>query len=392
MRLSVQQKSGIVRDMPGAGTRPVRVRPAFGAGRSRAGRYVATMADQMTRGDGRGGPPPTLAFSTDGLPDEQAFSEWRGLLAPMVRVERARGGPTPRGTLACTLLDGVLFSRMTFNAQVMIRDRVSAASTPDHFTMMLYPVGGLEGVLAGQAVVRQPNRVMAVDMAKQMHMRGAPSSAFGLTIPRALLTGVDPATAPVRLDPERNRLLVARLVALCRQIREPGTDDAAALASDVLGFVRRLYDPSGCRDVLEGAELDAGLVELAERVIARNLSAPDLTPAFIAGRLGVSRATLYRAFDRSGGIMRRVWEMRLAAMRAALADPFELRSLERLALDCGFRSVSHMSRSFRDLFGDTPAAWRRERARRAPSASRPDRGLAHRWYDELEDTVPRSRP
>ncbi len=336
--------------------------------------------------------PQTLSFNTQGLADEQAFSEWRDLLAPMVRVERARGGLAPRGNLSCTLLDDILFSRMTFNAQVMIRDRACATGTPDHFTMMLYPVGGLEGELAGEAVTRQPDRIMAVDMAKQMHMRGARSSAFGLTIPRAIITDIDPGSVPVRLDPRRNRLAVARLAALCRQVTDGSGGDASALASEVLGFVRRLLDPSSCRDVLEGAELDGGLVELAERLIERCLTACEITPAFIAERLGVSRSSLYRAFERSGGIMQRVWEMRLDAIRAALDDPFEIRSLEQLALAHGYKSLSHMSRGFRARFGATPGAWRREFAGRAKSGSPTDTDLAHRWYDGLGGRAPCARP
>lgn len=331
----------------------------------------------------------TLSFSTSGLSDDQAFSEWRDLLAPMVRVERARGGLAPRGNLTCTLLGEILFSRMTFNAQLMIRDRVCAEGTPDHFTAMLYPVGGLEGDLAGEPVSRQPSQIMAVDMAKQMFMRGHPSSAFGLTIPKTLLAGVNLRALPVRLDPERNRLLVARLEALSRSTQRSDTVEAPVLAGELIAFVRRLLDPSRCRDVLQGAELDPSVVELADRLIERDLSGPDLSPAVIAERLGISRSTLYRAFERTGGVMQRVWDTRLDAIRAALDDPFEIRSLEMLALAHGFKSVSHMNRSFRLRFAETPGAWRRERMREAKAASRADKGLAHRWYDRLgrEDPI-----
>ena len=325
----------------------------------------------------------TLSFSTSGLSDDQAFSEWRDLLAPMVRVERARGGLAPRGNLTCTLLGEILFSRMTFNAQLMIRDRICADGTPDHVTTMLYPVGGLEGDLAGEAVSRQPTRIMAVDMAKQMFMRSHPSSAYGLTIPKTLLAGIDLRALPVRFDPERNRLLVARLNALSRSTQRSETVEAPVLEEELVAFVRRLLDRSRCRDVLQGAELDASVVELAERTIERYLPVLEISPAFIAERLGISRSTLYRAFERTGGVMQRVWELRLDGIRAALDDPFEIRSLEALALAHGFKSVAHMSRSFRSRFGESPGAWRRERMQQEKAASRADRGLAHSWYDRL---------
>ena len=51
---------------------------------------------------------------------------------------------------------------------------------------------------------------------------------------------------------------------------------------------------------------------------------------------------------------------RLEAVRAALADPMETRTLGGLAKVFAFSSASQLSRSFRNRYGTAPEAWRAE--------------------------------
>lgn len=326
---------------------------------------------------------PTLHFNTDGLAPDHAFAAWRELMAPIMRVERIDGTVAPRGNLSCTVLGDVLASRMVFTPQRMIRDRRQAATTPDHLTFMLYMSGGLSGDIAGSAVVQQRNRIMSADMGRELDARGTRSSAIGLTVPRHLLADLDLARIPTFLDPERNRLLVARLQALWRRLPTTGEEEAGAVADELAAFLRRLFDPSRAADVLEGLELDTGLVALAGRMIDLHLASPDLSPAWLAERLNVSRATLYRAYAREGGIMHCVWERRLDAIRDCLADPFETRSLERLSADCGFKTPAHLSHAFRARFGITPREWRRTEANRVAVCLEETPARAHDWYGSL---------
>lgn len=52
---------------------------------------------------------------------------------------------------------------------------------------------------------------------------------------------------------------------------------------------------------------------------------------------------------------------RLRAVRDALADPMETRTLTRLAEVFAFSSLSQLSRSFRNRYGAPPQTWRGER-------------------------------
>jgi len=100
-----------------------------------------------------------------------------------------------------------------------------------------------------------------------------------------------------------------------------------------------------------------------ERLEALMESDPDLGPARLSQRLGVSDAWLARAYRsrRGEGLAERrrrrqveTAVIRLEAGAAALAD---------VALEAGFCDQSHMNRSFKLLLGCTPAEVRRERAR-----------------------------
>lgn len=76
----------------------------------------------------------------------------------------------------------------------------------------------------------------------------------------------------------------------------------------------------------------------------------------IAAAAGVSRATLYRAFDGEGGVNRYIQDRRLHHAREALrrrrgASP----TITDIAWEYGFPSQSHFSRLFRDRYGYPPS-------------------------------------
>jgi len=189
-------------------------------------------------------------------------------------------------------------------------------------------------------------------------VQALPSDTLGLTVPRSLLDATVVDRLPARFDPPRERLLAARIGALHRRLPAMTMADLPSATAELLAALRRLFDPSRAVDALDAPELDTDLVTLAERLIAGMLADPDLSSTLVAERLNVSRATLYRAFTPLGGVMAHVWAMRLDAVRAALDQPAERFTLARLAADCGFKTISHLSRSFRMRYGASPREWR----------------------------------
>lgn len=85
----------------------------------------------------------------------------------------------------------------------------------------------------------------------------------------------------------------------------------------------------------------------------------------ICKHLGVSRATLYRIFKPEGGVRKYIQSSRLEAVRRALLDPYDGRSIQKIAESCGFTDPSYFSHAFRRAYGCTARELRRLGSARA---------------------------
>ena len=65
---------------------------------------------------------------------------------------------------------------------------------------------------------------------------------------------------PLGFDAARNRLLAARISDIYRRLPTTRADEAPALADEFVAFLHRLLDASQAPDVLDGRELDGGLM------------------------------------------------------------------------------------------------------------------------------------
>lgn len=97
------------------------------------------------------------------------------------------------------------------------------------------------------------------------------------------------------------------------------------------------------------------------RYLDAHLGDPDLSPSRIASDLHVSLRYLHRLFEETGAsVGATLLARRLERCRARLLDPAEAtRSISEIALDCGFNSASHFSRTFRARFGESAQDMRR---------------------------------
>lgn len=98
----------------------------------------------------------------------------------------------------------------------------------------------------------------------------------------------------------------------------------------------------------------------AKRYIDANLADPNLSIPEIAGALGCSRATLYRAFaDQGTELAGYIREARLARAAGLLQSRDFHSTVSELALQCGFVDINRFRRAFRRRYGMTPAEFRR---------------------------------
>jgi AraC-like DNA-binding protein len=118
-------------------------------------------------------------------------------------------------------------------------------------------------------------------------------------------------------------------------------------------------------DVAAAARQPAGLRVQARRFIETNLSEA-IDARRVCAALGVSRSSIYRAFERDGGVTAFIQRRRLAHIHTLLSDPNEHRPIRDIAAKYGFVDRSHFSRLFRQTFGYTPGDLRmRKRAHAA---------------------------
>lgn len=301
----------------------------------------------------------TFRFDCAGLSGDEAFEAWRQIMARMFHIDRSRTvDGIPRGGASLLLLDDILANGSFFNAQRLTRDHRRIESTPDHLVVQLYLTGGFVGTIGGEVARIARGQIAVCDLRRPLDVEAMRSNTIGFSVPRHLLESIDLDCLPSRLDPKRERLLAARIARLHQQVAEPSNCRTEEITSGLVGALHYLFDLSSPSDILERRELDEDRKSVAEDVIATMLAVPGLKPGTIADRLAMSRATLFRLFEPTGGVMQRVWAMRLEAVKAALAQLAERRTLARLAADHGFKSTAHLSRSFRARYGVSPTDWR----------------------------------
>jgi AraC-like DNA-binding protein len=102
----------------------------------------------------------------------------------------------------------------------------------------------------------------------------------------------------------------------------------------------------------------AGLLHKARQTVESNIQRPDLSPALVAGLLGISVRQLHLLFEPTGtSFARYVLARRLDQARLMLAQ-LPPRPVSDVAFACGFDSLATFYRSFRKAFGQAPAELR----------------------------------
>jgi len=107
--------------------------------------------------------------------------------------------------------------------------------------------------------------------------------------------------------------------------------------------------------------LRVGRLSAARRLIAGHLSNPNLSPAFVADRLGVSVRYIHELFEATEkSFSQTVATLRLEASCGLLMSAPQ-RSISDVAFACGFESLATFYRAFRGAQGITPGDFRAQR-------------------------------
>jgi AraC-like DNA-binding protein len=245
-----------------------------------------------------------------------------------------------------------------------------ARSGVDHYQVTLC-FDDLEFSSGRRTIALKPGDVFLVDMAQanRARMGGAGHDGFtrclSLILPRPrlapLLASPDAAAASFWAGGSgHGRLLAEQLLALYGRGGQFAAGEGAAAVD---GLACLVADAAGQRPdagIAIARAKGQALLASIKGYIDANLHDERLSAEGLWRRFQISRATLYRLFEREGGLSRHIQERRLDRAFTRLISPrYRKTRMIDHALDSHFGSDATFVRAFRRRFGLTPGAVRR---------------------------------
>ncbi|WP_343528064.1 hypothetical protein [Sphingomonas sp.] len=300
-----------------------------------------------------------IGFSSEGMAEDEAFARYRQLYAQGADVLRLDGAFHAR-VRGWRFRHMLLFDRHLSGMAHVREERVQADGF-DHIVLHHVVSGTLIGRARSGFERAGPGDIVLLDTRRghrtEAHDLHLVTASIARDLMLAALGSLDALHGLVAHAPD-TAMLSEFLQSLVRHA--PVLDDRHDGA-----FARALIEllPTalgGPRDLaIEARRQDHLRREAVEQLIDREIDNPGLTGAVIAERVGVSRATLYRLYHRSGGIARHVRRRRIDAVRRALEQPEEIDlDLDTLARRHGLGTAATLVRLFRADQGVDPAGYR----------------------------------
>jgi AraC-like DNA-binding protein len=204
----------------------------------------------------------------------------------------------------------------------------------------------IDGTRAADFVYHQRYRQLAVQLPHR-----AVTRRFGSDIPTArLLPGANTVPSMVR----------EMTLALYRGADTLPGQQGRPLADTLIDLLGMALDQSETTvNAIQGDRLDDQIAAI-KLFVQNNLSDPLLDPSAIAVAHNMSLRQLHRLFSQTqSSVGEWILRCRLERCYADLADPrLKHRPIGDIALNWGFNSFSHFSRTFKDCYGLTPRDYR----------------------------------
>lgn len=226
---------------------------------------------------------------------------------------------------------------------------------------ILLDLAGMVGEVGGVDVDAPPGTIHFRDLARPSRARVGAVDAIVLAMPREAAPAwlVERPFHGLSISSSQGigRLLCNHLMAFAEAAPQMSADDGIASVEAALLLSERALVNSGRFNPDQTRAVYRSLRASAVAIIDRGLHDPSMGVDRLTRELGVSRATLFRAFSETKGINGYVKRRRLQKARSAILKRVGHRpSIAEIAHACGFVSESHFSRSFRELYGVPPGS------------------------------------
>ena len=305
---------------------------------------------------------PTEAFSyyRDGICEAfmdlapEASADERGRFR--ARIESVRLGPAA-------------VNRVAACSHTVLRTRREIARSPAQCFYLNYQAAGrCEINQAGRVVSLRPGDVGIFDSALPFELEHGLKPKLGVYsfwIPHDALAsrlGRDASGGPKLLSshPAVGGLIAETARTLGEQAERLSPSDAGRLLEILLDLTAMAIDDRRAEVDRVAGRSQAALLLLKSEA-ERHYADPDLSAQVLAHRCGLSERWVHRLFEREGMTFRQwLLQRRLSHASRMLRDPALARlPVNSIALQCGFRDMSHFGRVFHEQYGRAPGAWRR---------------------------------
>ncbi|MGB3331050.1 MAG: helix-turn-helix domain-containing protein [Thermomicrobiales bacterium] len=334
---------------------------------------------------------PLYTFDSSDWATPEAYERWQDMIGVTHEVETATPDlSTFRARSAHWQFPDFMYGWASFSPMNTRRaDQHIRRDHIDHY--WLFAQGPGSGISQTEAFT---GRTVFGDLQFLDHAQpdfGISSHGVGVTvfIPRDVLDQALPGVADLHgtfLTDERAKHLCSLLVNLPAFLPElpdeavPGLVNAI-VASIVDSLASRMAFPTPSERRMRP------LREAIEHHIRNHLDDPDLSIATLCATFDVSRATLYRLFDRDEGIARYIRRERLIAIHQRLRAGTDERPLAEIAAAFGFDHDATFRMHFQQEFGYLPRDARNASRQADSAAASAFRGIFH-GFDRKRDTLP----
>ncbi len=289
-----------------------------------------------------------------------ALDAWRAATDRVFYGAGRRVGQSPRsgaGRLASMELGGLRIVDVTVPPGASARDRRAiAADGVDALFVSTMRSGHARLETDSRLIVQHPGDLVTWDAARQHRwVHEIETQSFCVRIPRQLLHVAAPERLGQRALAGGSPLgaLASTLIAqLARVEVRPDSTAAHRLRSSLVDTLVAALDGEDGHPPRSAARGE--LLARAKAHMLARLDCAGLSPAQVAAAVGASPRSLARAFAQEATTPARwLWQQRLARAREMLLTR-QARSVSDAAVACGFASLSHFSRAFRQAHGEPP--------------------------------------
>ncbi|WP_296258166.1 MULTISPECIES: helix-turn-helix domain-containing protein [unclassified Pseudomonas] len=308
---------------------------------------------------------PSYSFSTQPYHPKDRFDVWREEVNAIfdVRIGESELLAFNYG-LTTSYLGALLMGCGTWkgattpvNYAVNRTDQMIRRDGLDHYYLCLGLSHSIDGTAGGASFVANKSQIYILDLAKELNSVIIAGDTIILTIPRDLLApriGNKDIHGMV-MQGALSDLLADHMRALRARASSFTAAEIPYIQQATLAMITAAVTPCVANLKSAETEIDRVLLNRVKVFIEQRLQDPGLAPSLICQHLGISRASLYRLFERETGVATYIQTRRLEKIRTVIQESYSVsHRISALAFQFGFKSESHFSRSFKKAFGYSP--------------------------------------